>query len=365
MSYEVKQEEIWFASGKGKGGLRQRVGAIFLPQHKIKTETKIEEKKNEKHEEKKSEPLQEQKLEDFQQQPWLIIVHGAFEFKENWYDFCRFLAGRGIRCLVFDLHGHGGSEGPRHHVHLDTWIQDIEYAILFTRHFDENEFNSKGSSSSSNSSGHRKTLVVSPVFLYGFSSGGTAVYEAVLRGVSPFNQIQGVITQSATVSNALSCFETCQYRLVLSLLCCCCAETKMDQSKKFKSLSLVCDKDMDKKLKEDPRMIAGWAAFPLTGAQQSTFVETYSHLHLLDPRINQLVLWGKEDGVDDPKQAKKIYDAIPLTAFDDANATISTVGRKQLVMLDETGHFAHVDQHRLKLLNLVADWVLEITKQMP
>jgi len=324
--------------------------------HNIEFSLKIKKKNGE-------EKKQEEKIEDLQQ-PWLIIVHGAFEFKENWYECCRFLAGHGIRCLVFDLCGHGASEGPRFYVQMDTWIQDIEYAILSTRHYDENEFNSKRSSSSSSSSGHRKTLVVSPIFLYGFSSGGTAVYEAVVRGVAPFNQVTGVITQSATVTNALGCFETCQYRLVLSMLCCCCAGARMNQSSKFKTLSLVCDKDIDKKLKENPQMIEGWASFPLAGAQQSTFVETHTRLHLMNKKFSQLVIWGKKDGVDKPDEAKKIYDLLPNTAVDTENAN-ATYGRKQLVMLDDAGHYAHLDKHRLHLFGLLSNWILNTTKQAP
>ncbi len=63
--------------------------------------------------------------------PALIICHGAGEFKENYFELCELLAGRGVATLAIDMHGHGQSGGERYCVNMQQWVADIQAAIDF------------------------------------------------------------------------------------------------------------------------------------------------------------------------------------------------------------------------------------------
>ena len=55
--------------------------------------------------------------------PVLIICHGAGEFKENYFELCELLAGRGVATLAIDMHGHGQSAGERYYVRCaNGWL---------------------------------------------------------------------------------------------------------------------------------------------------------------------------------------------------------------------------------------------------
>src|SRR2546426_829193 len=61
--------------------------------------------------------------------PVLIICHGAGEFKENYFELCELLAGRGVATLAIDMHGHGESAGERYYVNMRQWVADVQAAI--------------------------------------------------------------------------------------------------------------------------------------------------------------------------------------------------------------------------------------------
>src|SRR5437762_8971700 len=63
--------------------------------------------------------------------PALIVCHGAGDFKENYFELCESLAGKGIASLVIDMHGHGGSGGDRFHVNISQWVADVRAAVQF------------------------------------------------------------------------------------------------------------------------------------------------------------------------------------------------------------------------------------------
>ena len=63
--------------------------------------------------------------------PTLIVCHGAGEFKENYFEMCEVLAGRGVASLALDMHGHGESGGERYFLKIKDWVADIRAAIGF------------------------------------------------------------------------------------------------------------------------------------------------------------------------------------------------------------------------------------------
>ena len=112
--------------------------------------------------------------------PALIICHGAGEFKENYYEMCHMLAGRGVATLVMDMHGHGESGGERYCVRMNEWVSDIQAAIDFLATRPEIDKNRIGA--------------------FGLSSGGTAVLEAAVLDF----RLKVLVALDATVRNSLA-----------------------------------------------------------------------------------------------------------------------------------------------------------------
>src|SRR6266566_9899959 len=111
--------------------------------------------------------------------PVLIICHGAGEFKENYFELCELLAGRGVATLAIDMHGHGQSAGERYYVNMRQWVADVQAAIdyLLT---------------------HAK-IDGKRIGAFGLSSGGTAILEAAV--IDP--RLKTLVALDATVRNSL------------------------------------------------------------------------------------------------------------------------------------------------------------------
>src|SRR5438094_78027 len=95
-----------------------------------------------------------------QRAPVLIICHGAGEFKENYFELCELLAGRGVATLAIDMHGHGQSAGERFYVTMRQWVADVQAAIDFLLTHPKIDGKKIGA--------------------FGLSSGGTAILEAAV-----------------------------------------------------------------------------------------------------------------------------------------------------------------------------------------
>src|SRR4051812_34871626 len=111
--------------------------------------------------------------------PVLIICHGAGEFKENYFELCELLAGRGMATLAIDMHGHGQSAGERYYVKMRQWVADVQAAIDFILT-------------------HPK-LDGKKIGAFGLSSGGTAILEAAV--IDP--RLKALVALDATVRNSL------------------------------------------------------------------------------------------------------------------------------------------------------------------
>ncbi len=61
----------------------------------------------------------------------VVLCHGAFEFKDNWFNYAERLARYGFTTLAFDFTGHGASEGLRGTVDMHVWPYDIREALNF------------------------------------------------------------------------------------------------------------------------------------------------------------------------------------------------------------------------------------------
>jgi Dienelactone hydrolase and related enzymes len=109
--------------------------------------------------------------------PLVVVCHGAGGWKEDFEELGDVLAGAGYAALTIDMRGHGQSEGPRWYLDMCQWSQDISAAIDFAA--------------------SRPEIDLHHIAVWGFSSGGTAMYEAALRD----SRIKVLVGLDATISS--------------------------------------------------------------------------------------------------------------------------------------------------------------------
>lgn len=256
--------------------------------------------------------------------PALIVCHGALEFKEDFFEFCEFLAGKGIAAMAVDMHGHGQSQGERYHVEMRQWVADIRAAADFLQ--------------------GRPGVDGERLGALGLSSGGTAILEAAL--LEP--RLKALVTLDATVRNSLGLLETIVFEALILAGTIKKWFTKTDL--RFSALKLVArtriasDPEVDQKVRTDPRYLEALSSFPLPGAAECFFVDTLKRVGGITAPT--LVLWGEEDQLDSPGSARLLF----------AHLTC----RKELHILPGNGHLGHLDRNKQQVFALAAAWALEI-----
>lgn len=254
--------------------------------------------------------------------PAVIICHGAGEFKENYFELCELLAGRGIAALAIDMHGHGESAGQRFCVEMRQWVADVRAAIDFL-HGD------------SRVDGAR-------IGAFGLSSGGTAIFETALID----SRLKTLVALDATVRNCLPVgLQICMGLLLLAgrLTKWVTRRDLRIPLNKFTAISLASDPEVDRKLRADPRARAAMTSFPFPGGADAFFVNTLKRVSRI--QVPTLVLWGADDQIDPPETAQLLYDALSC--------------EKQLHIIPGNGHVGHLDRNKEQVLKLTADWAVK------
>jgi alpha-beta hydrolase superfamily lysophospholipase len=252
--------------------------------------------------------------------PALIICHGALDFKENYFELCEYLANKGIASLAIDMHGHGASGGNRFHVNMKDWILDIMRAIDFLEQTQGINDNSIG--------------------VFGLSSGGTAVLEAALVD----KRIRCIITLDATVKNTLNPVEYLGMKFLGAIGHIKRVLTKDDlrisMIGPFKKVEAASDPEVNRRWKENPKVLKMWSAFPIPGAIPSLIVDTLKRVHLIT--CPTLVIHGEDDKVDPVKSSQMLFQA--LTCI------------KSLHIVPGNGHLGHMDRNKGVVMELTGEW---------
>lgn len=255
--------------------------------------------------------------------PALVVCHGALEFKENYFELCAHLAGRGIAALAVDMHGHGESQGRRCHVELREWTADVRAALDFLAGQPRVDMNRVGA--------------------FGLSSGGTAILEAAL--IDP--RLKTLVLLDATTRNTFGLFETVVFQaLILAgrlkrLMTG--QDLRISTLKMFAGTQAASDPDINRQVRADPRILEAFSSFPLPGAAECFFVDTLERVDRI--AIPTLVLWGEDDQLDPPESARRLYAALTC--------------KKQLHIIPGNGHLGHLDRNREQVFQLTAEWALE------
>lgn len=254
--------------------------------------------------------------------PALIVCHGALEFKENFFELCEYLAGRGIAALAVDMHGHGQSEGVRYHVKMCEWAADVRAAADFL--------------------GTQPRIDSNRIGAFGLSSGGTAILEAALVD----SRLKVLVALDATVRNTFGVLETIVFQALILAGRLKLFFTKQDLRistiKMFEGIQVASDLELNRQLRADPRLVEAFSSFPLPGAAECFFVDTLKRVDQITAPT--LVLWGKEDQLDPPESARLLHAALTC--------------KKELHIIPGNGHVGHLDRNREQVFQLTADWVL-------
>jgi alpha-beta hydrolase superfamily lysophospholipase len=254
--------------------------------------------------------------------PCLILCHGAFEYKENFYEMADGLRQIGVAAIVPDMPGHGQSYGERFHIDMDLWVTAIRSTVDFLE--------------------HQPAIDSRCIGAFGFSSGGTAVLEAAL--VEP--RIKALITLDATVRNYLNLWDTIGFkaltlagRIKKQLTG---KDLRLNILNMLKTANVASDPLVNQRVLSDPQTIAAYSAFPLPGAAPCAFVDTITRIHNITAPT--LIIHGQEDQVDSPETARLLHDALTC--------------EKALEFISPSGHCGHLDTQKRKVLQLTADWAL-------
>ena len=222
--------------------------------------------------------------------PGLVICHGAFEYKENFFELATHLAEHGISALVMDMPGHGESSGERYHIDMDLWVRAIRTAVDWLEKDPEVDGKRIGA--------------------FGFSSGGTAVLEAAL--VDP--RIKALITLDATVRNYLGFWDTLVFKLLINVgkikRKITGRDLRLNILAELKKVTVSYDPAVNQAVISDAALVAAYSHFPLPGAAATAFVDTIKRIHKI--AAPTLVLHGEEDQVDPPDTARVISIPSPV-----------------------------------------------------
>jgi alpha-beta hydrolase superfamily lysophospholipase len=248
----------------------------------------------------------------------VVLCHGAFEFKDNWFDYAERLAGQGFSALAFDFTGHGESEGLRGTVDMHVWPHDIREALnfLITR-------------------GYRRFGLV------GWDSGGSAVVVAAAHDP----RVRCAVVLSAPVFLMPSLADRVAFTLAIGA-----SKVKRALWKKPLTLSRVreldemrvaVDDDINTRYLSDLRLRASFEAVPVPEGLDSTWIDITRAAQKV--KVPVLIIHGAEGTVNPLKQSQKLRDAVQ--------------GHKRLHIVEETGHAAHLDWQRDEVFKLVASWM--------
>ena len=252
--------------------------------------------------------------------PAVIICHGAFEYKEHFYELAEALVQQELIALVIDMHGHGESGGKRFHVKMNDWAEDVRCALKYLQ--------------------QRTDVVQKSIGAFGFSSGGTAVLEAASAGV----ELKAVVTLDATVRSVLKWYEVplIQGASLLGRI------KKRLGYEDFQlpllwaldSVRTAEDDAVTQTVREDPYLREAYSKLPLPGALECFVVDTVKRVAKITCPV--CVIHGAMDQIDPPATAEVLFNH--LTAD------------KALHILPGSGHLGHMDRQKDEVIRLTCQW---------
>jgi len=252
--------------------------------------------------------------------PCLIICHGAFDNKENFFELARFLNEQMIAAIAIDMPGHGDSSGDKFHINIGLWVKAISSTISILENLSEIDSKKIGA--------------------FGFSSGGTAVLEAAMVD----RRLKTLITLDATVQNYLGFWDTLFFKIIVGIgkfkKKLTGSDLRVNLSHILKNAHVAYDQEVNQSIISDQRIIDAYSAFPFPGGAPCAFVDTISRVNQI--KAPTLILHGEEDKIDPPESAERLFSALTCN--------------KKLELIPKSGHSGHLDTQKKKVFQLTVDW---------
>lgn len=252
--------------------------------------------------------------------PAIILVHGAIDYKENFFELAEKSAAAGFAALALDMHGHGESAGERYHVRMQQWVPDVVAALDYLQDLPE--------------------VDASRIGAFGFSSGGTAVLESAILD----SRLRALVTLDATVRPIVNRFEQGAFkflgwvgtkkRKIFG------SDLKLPLYKIACQQPVACDPIVSQRFLNDPYLVKGYKRYPIPGAVESLVVDTLERVGKISVPV--CVIHGREDTVDLPETASCLYDELTST--------------KSLHIIPDSGHVGHMDRQKEKVFEIALNW---------
>jgi acylglycerol lipase len=248
----------------------------------------------------------------------VVLCHGAFERKENWFPYAQRLAEEGLAAFVFDFVGHGASAGLRGTVDMRVWAYNIRDALTCLGARGYQHFG-----------------------LVGWGSGGTAIVLAAAHD----HRVRCGVALAAPVCLTPSLSS----RVVLSLAV---GVSKIKQTLWKKPLTLSRTRDLDDmrvavddgvnaRYVVDPNLRSHLQAVPVRESLDSVWCDITRGAQKV--KVPFFVMHGSEDAICPLKQSQSLYVAVQ--------------GPKELRVIQNSGHAIHLDGQRDVAYKLMAQWL--------
>lgn len=255
--------------------------------------------------------------------PALILVHGAIDYKENFFELAEKAAAAGFAAFALDMHGHGESAGERYHVRMKQWVPDIIAALDYLQGLPE--------------------IDAARIGAFGFSSGGTAVLESAMVD----SRLRALVTLDATVRPIVNRFEQGAFRFLgwigMQKRKLVGSDLKLPLYKIACQQPVACDPVVSQQFLNDPYFIKGYKRYPIPGAIESLVVDTLDRIDRISVPV--CVIHGREDTVDLPETATCLYNKLQ--------------SKKSLHIIPDSGHVGHMDLQKEKVFDIALDWFAE------
>ena len=248
----------------------------------------------------------------------VLFCHGAFETRENWAAFADRLSQEGFTVFTFDFAGHGASQGLRGSVNLRTWAYNIRDAM--------NYLQGRGCSAFG---------------LVGWESGGSAAVLAAAHDL----RLSCAVIISAPVYLLPTLAERVAYVLASIV-----AKLKMaflhkpltlSRLKQMKQLRIMSDEAANEAYFADSKVQEIYNAFPIPEGLDNVWVDITGAAEKVN--IPVLVIQGAEDKIIPTNQGQKLHDLLQ--------------GRKELKMVDGSGHAVHLDLQKDTVYTMISTWM--------
>jgi alpha-beta hydrolase superfamily lysophospholipase len=253
----------------------------------------------------------------------VVLCHGAFEFKENWFDYAERLAGEGFTALTFDLTGHGESDGVRGTVDMGTWPYDIREALnlLGTRGYER-------------------------FGLVGWDFGGTAVVLAAAHDP----RVRCAAILSAPVFLMPSLADRVAFTLILGA-----GKVKralwrkpltLSRAKELERMRVAVDEEVNERYRSDARVRAHYEAVPIPECLDHAWIDVTPAAERVE--VPTLIVHGAKDVVHPVAQSQRLRDALQAT--------------NELHVVEGVGHAVHLDGRSDEVYELIAGWMRRYLK---